>query len=211
MILFSLQESKFFLSSHHFFVAIAVNTQTALRQLLQILPLPRVMLPPKCWLVGWLSLFQRFFPIVALAILCCCRCHCMVAAVPYEDASAARSKAPLHCAALADVSQLPPVETFYYSAGCKLAIPIVVTAHCAVIAVAEIAAVHCCWLCITVHAKLLSPVADCCPLHTFMISSCRPWWFTLLCGASCCQYRCHHCTATLSNSTLLSHARDAGS
>jgi len=92
MILFSLQESKFFLSSHHFFVAIAVNTQTALRQLLQILPLPRAMLPPKCRLVGWLSLFQRFFPIVALAILCCCRCHCMVAAVPYEDASAAQ-----HC------------------------------------------------------------------------------------------------------------------
>jgi len=58
MILFSLQESTFFLSSHHFFVAIAVNTQTALRQLLQILPLPPFSSPsnaatqmPAGWLV----------------------------------------------------------------------------------------------------------------------------------------------------------------
>jgi len=268
MILFSLQESKFFLSSHHFFVAIAVNTQTALRQLLQILPLPpfsslsnaATQMP-----VGWLVV------IVPEVFSYCRSCHSLLLSLSLHggscslwgcECSATLLLSTLHCCysagcfycccwllvainsnsphAIASCSchnavatalqwccqrhlcivlllliygncrQFIVVAKHFIISLLQVGCFVVVTAHCAVIAVAEIATVHCCWLCIAVHAKLLLPVADCCHLRTFMISLCRcrflPWQstflWTLLWGTSCSQYRCHpplHCNFVESN------------
>ena len=271
IILFSLQVTTFLL----WLLPLRQHSDSCYEYCHFPLSVSQAMLPLKCQLIGWLSLFQRLLSYCCFAFLYRSCCHCMVAAFPYKAVSAAQHCCYQHCIAVmvlvaytvttgwlllvatnsnsprsiashscdnaaatalqyccqrhlcivlllliyCNCHRLIVVSKHFIISLLQVGCFIVVTAHCAVIAVAEIATVHCCWLCIAVHAKLLLPVADCCHLRTFMISLCRcrflPWQstflWTLLWGTSCSQYRCHHCTVTLLNPTLLGHACDDGS